>query len=243
LGYSRDNPTWASSFDEIDKLQSIIDDLCEKKKTVQVLEAGCGSACKLTFGNNVFVIGIDISEKQLKSNSLLNKKILGDIQTYQLPSEYYDIIICWDVLEHLKSPEKAIANFYQGLKNDGLIILAMPNTTSFEAFITKIVPHWFNMLIHRYVFKNKGAGKEGRGPFKAYMRLSISPSAITAFAMKNGLRIEYFSIYSRGRIERLEERCKLLYVIYRAVALLFELLSFGTIEPRNSSFTAVLKKP
>ena len=240
--YNRDNPTWTSFFDEVAKLQLIIDDIFQKKEIVEVLEAGCGSASQITFGNNVYVTGIDISEKQLERSSLLNEKILGDIQTYQLPSEYYDIIICWDVLEHLKSPDNALANFYRGVKNGGLIVLAMPNATSFEAVITKFVPHWLNVMIHRHVFGNKGAGKEGRGPFKAYMRLSISPSAIIAFARKNGLRIERVAIYTRGRIERLEERSKTLYVIYRAAAALVKLLSVGTIEPKYSSCIAVLRK-
>lgn len=232
----------ASYFDEVAKLQFIIDDVFQKKEIVEVLEAGCGSASKITFGDNVYVTGIDISETQLERNSLLNEKILGDIQTYQLPSEYYDIIICWDVLEHIKRPDDALANFYRGVKSGGLIVLAMPNATSFEALITKFLPHSLNIRIYRHVFGYEGAGEEDRGPFKVYMRLSISPSAIIAFARKNGLRIERVAIYKRSRIARLKERSKTLYVMCRIAMVLVKLLSFGTIEPTYSSHIAVLRK-
>jgi 2-polyprenyl-3-methyl-5-hydroxy-6-metoxy-1,4-benzoquinol methylase len=95
------------SQEEINKLQSVIShQLLSNKKNIRVLEAGCGSASHFNFGQNAYLVGIDISEEQLKSNSVLNEKILGDIQVYNLPVTNFDVIVCWYVLEHLPEPEK-----------------------------------------------------------------------------------------------------------------------------------------
>ncbi len=49
-------------------------------ESVCLLEAGCGSASNINFGDNVRMVGIDISKKQLERNSTLHEKIIGDIQ-------------------------------------------------------------------------------------------------------------------------------------------------------------------
>jgi 2-polyprenyl-3-methyl-5-hydroxy-6-metoxy-1,4-benzoquinol methylase len=77
-------------------------------ENAQVLEVGCGSNSQLKFTKSNEVTGIDISKDQLERNSYLKNKILGDIQTYNFESKKYDLVICWDVLEHLDKPKMAI---------------------------------------------------------------------------------------------------------------------------------------
>ena len=144
--------------------------LCEKEKPVMVLEAGCGSCSHIEIKSKAYFIGIDISLEQLERNSNLNEKIHGDIQSYNLPKRTYDIIICWDVLEHLPNPDKALSNFSAAIKDEGIIILTMPNVLSFEGVVTKLTPHWFHIWVYRNIFHEKWAGTEGRGPFKAFLR-------------------------------------------------------------------------
>jgi len=36
------------------------------------------------------------------------------------------MIICWNVLEHLKRPEEALKRFHKGLKQGGIIVIMAP---------------------------------------------------------------------------------------------------------------------
>ena len=97
--------------EEIQSLQSFLDKELLHRPSVRVLEAGCGSASNLKLGEQVWLVGIDISEKQLARNTVLREKIHADIQRYAFPAESFDAIICWDVLEHLSKPELALRQF------------------------------------------------------------------------------------------------------------------------------------
>lgn len=97
------------------KLQEFLDESLKNRQVLQILEAGCGSTSHIHFNNEFFLTGIDISEKQLARNQKLNKKILGDIQTYNFPPKSFDIIVCWYVLEHLIYPLFALTKFSESL--------------------------------------------------------------------------------------------------------------------------------
>ena len=100
------------------------------QKDVRVLEAGCGSYTELKLPSTYKLIGIDISQQQLDRNKILSEKICGDIQTYPLEPQSYDMVISWYVLEHVERPLKALQNFNNASKKNGLIVLALPNIWS-----------------------------------------------------------------------------------------------------------------
>jgi 2-polyprenyl-3-methyl-5-hydroxy-6-metoxy-1,4-benzoquinol methylase len=43
------------------------------------------------------------------------------------PEETFDIVICNDVLEHLKNPPKALVNIMRGLTKGGVLYINTPN--------------------------------------------------------------------------------------------------------------------
>ena len=180
---------------EIIKLQKYIEKFLNGKSNIRNLEAGCGSASHVRFKNDCLRVCIDISEKQLERNSGLNEKILGDIQYYKFLPKAFDVIICWDVLEHIEKPTRVLNGFTDALRDNGILILALPNVLSLKGLITKYTSHRFHILFYRYIKGNKNAGKNDIGPFKTYMSYSISPNAITDFAHNKGLSVIYFDLY------------------------------------------------
>lgn len=72
------------------------------------------------------VDGVDISQHQLDLNNHLSTKILGDIEEYDLGKSVYDLIICWDVVEHLPNPASALKIFFRAIKPNGIIIVGYP---------------------------------------------------------------------------------------------------------------------
>ena len=140
------------------ELQTFLDDY-PLPEGPDILEAGCGSRSHVIFPSTSRTIGIDISEKQLARNDGLDERICGDIQDYDFTEGSFDIIICWDVLEHLKEPTQALDRFYKAIRPNGLIILGLPNVLSLWGLITKLSPHWSHVWFYRIVFKKKEAGR------------------------------------------------------------------------------------
>ena len=151
-------------------LQKALDRLIGERENLTLLEAGCGSVGRLSIPAATNIIGIDQYQQQLDRNTYITIPILGDIQDYQFDADSIDIIVCWDVLEDLVSPEKALLNFCRAIKEDGIIILVAPNRYSLKGIITRLTPNFVHTLFYRHIFSDKRAGKNDQGPFPTFLK-------------------------------------------------------------------------
>jgi 2-polyprenyl-3-methyl-5-hydroxy-6-metoxy-1,4-benzoquinol methylase len=225
--------------ENIPNLQAFLDKELARRESVRVLEAGCGSSSYMNFGEKVCLVGIDISEKQLQRNMVLQEKIVGDIQQYDLPPASFDIIVCWDVLEHLPRPELALRRFARAAKTNGLVIIKVPNVLSVKGLVTKFLPHALHVMAYRYIYSEKDAGKNDTAPFKTYLRFSIAANAIKKLCAEEGLQTAYFETYDVTAANWLQRK-KLAFLAYVTLKRIFKLLSSGRIS--ESEFVLVLKK-
>jgi len=209
---------------------------------VRILEAGCGSASYLCWAPGSHITGMDISQKQLDRNETVSEKIRGDIQTYQLPPSSYDVIICWDVLEHLPHPELAIKNFVRAIRPDGLIILAFPNVVSVKGLIAKFTPHWFHVWVYRHFLGIKDAGKDDTAPFKTFLRFSISPRAIRNTARRLGMDLVHVRHYQTGMQKELRSKHRIVRWAVSSLGLLLRAVSLGRIDGTLSDCIYVLRR-
>ena len=232
----------ASDSNPRSELQGVIDRLFADGKPFAVLDAGCGSGVHIRLNRDARIVGIDISEAQLERNRFLSQKILGDIQIYDFDEESFDLIVCWDVLEHLSEPEKALRSFVQAVKKDGTILLALPNVYSLKGQITKFTPHWFHIWVYRSIFKRKNSGKPGYPPFPTFLRPSISPGALKRFMAENNLFEEYCLLYEGSMIKNLESRSPILYAIYKLTLVLLKLVSLGAYDGSKSDFFIIFRR-
>lgn len=223
-------------------VQRIVNDMFRSRKTVRVLEAGCGSRSHVRLGSDAYLVGIDISQEQLERNIVLHERILGDIQSFPFPPRSFDIVFCWDVLEHIPRPKKALENFEKTVREDGIIVLGSPVANSLKGLITKYTPYWFHVMIYRRVLGNRLAGTNGYGPFPTFMRFSMSPRSICRFADKNNLGIEMFHTYEDIVQRNLRGKSRLLDLAFKTLGRLIKILSFGWIDPDGSDFIVVLRK-
>ena len=78
--------------------------------------------------------------------------LTGDLTQAQFPNHHFDVITLWDVLEHLHDPLAELAEINRTLKDDGLLVIELPNTRSFDAAL--FGPYWIglDMPRHLYVF-------------------------------------------------------------------------------------------
>jgi len=224
------------------QLQTITDRSLANVATPRVLEAGCGCFSRMTPQPTWHFSGIDISQQQLDRNTYVREKILGDVQTYPLPRESYNMIASWWVLEHLSDPQKALRNLAQALAPGGILLLAFPNVLSIKGMVTKLSPHWFHALIYRWIYQRTEAEAEGQALFKTYLRLSMSPASVKRFARKNSLAVVLFETYESDYLNRLRLRSKLVYGLWRLCRRVMLVVSIGRIDISQSECICVLKK-
>jgi ubiquinone/menaquinone biosynthesis C-methylase UbiE len=107
-------------------------DYVKKKK---VLDIACGTG----YGSKILcdagaerVIGIDVSRDIV--NFALNKYEVnglefqvGNILNINFIENYFDVIICFETIEHIHNQEKALAELQRVLNPNGLIIISSPN--------------------------------------------------------------------------------------------------------------------
>jgi SAM-dependent methyltransferase len=224
------------------QLQSFVDEALQGRTDLRVLDAGCGSSSYVRLPETAHRVGIDISAEQLRKNTFVHEKILGDIQEYELPSASFDVIICWWVLEHLREPTKVLSRFRDALRENGIIILAVPNVISIKGLVTKLTPFWFHVWIYRTLHGDKMAGAPGRPPFRTWLRFAISPGAISRFAHKSALSVDYINLFEDEGIERLRRRHGMVNVCWSLPRVSVRVATFGKIDLGLTECIVVLNK-
>ena len=145
------NNVWSSSYyashrKRLERSQNKLNVLFDKGelkiyKGMKVLDAGCGDGSTLSLLRKQFDVesfGIDISDKALEKALLLSKQEnlniefkKADVRSVPYPSNYFDLILSWGVIEHFDNYELAIDEFYRTLKPGGVLNLIQPNKLSF----------------------------------------------------------------------------------------------------------------
>jgi SAM-dependent methyltransferase len=77
--------------------------------------------------------GIDVSEYAIScANKRIKNAIMttGDANSLEFNDDYFDIITCFDVLEHLPYPQNTMGEFNRTLKDQGILVISVPNTES-----------------------------------------------------------------------------------------------------------------
>ncbi|MCP4726490.1 MAG: class I SAM-dependent methyltransferase [bacterium] len=219
----------------LEHINDLLRSYCRGKKTVHVLEAGCGSGSRIDMCKNVVLTGIDISLDQLNKNEYLDNKISGDIQKTVIKDRSQDFVICWDVLEHLNEPEKALDNLINMIKENGYVIIGLPNLMSLKGIITKITPYKFHYWIYKRIYRYDNT------PFPTHHRLSIRPGSLKKFGRTNNLKIEYFEISDRW-IRKLNAQSKTAYLLYMLTGCIISLLTLGAISTTRTEIVIIYTK-
>ncbi|MFZ4678622.1 MAG: class I SAM-dependent methyltransferase [Flavobacterium sp.] len=122
--------------------KDIINLISPNQKGLRVLEVGAAYGETLYYlkenGIAAETVGIDLFEdtKNKQNYKPTDKFIFGNIEELELLEydNYFDIILLPDVLEHLFEPKGALSKLKKCLKNDGNMIVSMPNIRHYSAF-------------------------------------------------------------------------------------------------------------
>ena len=225
------------------KEYSIVQEFIDKslQSNSVLLEAGCGSSSKLDLSRYENIHGIDISEKQLNRNSLIKKKIVGDLQDH-LFQDKYDCIISWDVLEHLERPQSALKNLFTSLSKNGILIISIPNVISLKGLITKVTPLAFHRFFYRKYLGSKINIKEDFGPFKTYLKYYLRSNNLKKVLLSNNF--SHISVIPyEPMLAIIKKKRPSIYLIYKILSIIGYFSTFTFFCGfRKSDFILLCKK-
>jgi SAM-dependent methyltransferase len=209
-----------------------------------IYEAGGGSTSFLPLEllGRSHVTVVDIDEEQIRNNDYAQETILGDIQTHRFAPDSFDLVICYNVIEHLPDVEAALVGFCQSLKQGGLILIGAPNPKSLSGVVTKYSPHWFHVWFYRYIRGEKQAGQPGHPPFPTFFHPLVTLSNLEAFAGKHGLQFVYREEYESPRFPEMRLRKPMFAALLDVVAVAINFLLPGKTDVRHGDYHVILRK-
>jgi 2-polyprenyl-3-methyl-5-hydroxy-6-metoxy-1,4-benzoquinol methylase len=103
----------------------------QKGEGKRVLEIGCsiGAVSHLLAEKGFNVVASDISKYAVERAKKLtpNARFIAlDIEQGIPLKEKFDLIIAFEVVEHLENPQKGLLNMYKGLKKGGTLVVSTP---------------------------------------------------------------------------------------------------------------------
>jgi SAM-dependent methyltransferase len=209
-----------------------------------IYEAGGGSTSFLPLDvlSRAHVTVVDIDADQIRNNDYAQATILGDIQSYRFPPESFDLVVCYNVIEHLPDAGGALRNFCEALKQGGLLVIGAPNPQSLSGVVTKYSPHWFHIWFYRHVRGDKNAGQPGRAPFPTFFHPLVTLSNLEAFATGHGLEMIYRREYESPRFPEIRARRPMLAALLDAAATILNSLVPATVDVRHGDYHVILRK-
>jgi 2-polyprenyl-3-methyl-5-hydroxy-6-metoxy-1,4-benzoquinol methylase/uncharacterized coiled-coil protein SlyX len=120
---------------------SLVIDLIGKNKRVMEIGTSTGYMSKILIDRGNTVIGVEIDSEAAEiagqtCEMMINHDIENvDLDNYFQPSSF-DVIVCADVLEHLKYPGKVLLKIKKYLKHDGYVVISLPNICHGDVLLT-----------------------------------------------------------------------------------------------------------
>jgi 2-polyprenyl-3-methyl-5-hydroxy-6-metoxy-1,4-benzoquinol methylase len=119
----------------------------------KILDIGCGngSYLKTLKDEGWETWGIDISSSATECARKFCPNILtGELHEANFPDVYFDVITMKWMLEHTHNPSNLIEEAYRILKDNGTLLIGIPNIESIEAKLFK--KYWYHLDVPRHLY-------------------------------------------------------------------------------------------
>lgn len=146
----------------------------------KVLDYGCGAGEFLKFIEDDFTTyGFEPNEaaRKFASKKVSKTKILSEIDSIENGS--LDAITLWHVFEHIENQQDMLNTFHNKLKDNGLLIIAVPNPTSYDA--KRYKEFWAAYDVPRHLYHFTKAGMENLMNNEKWELKKIKPLLLDSF--------------------------------------------------------------
>jgi 2-polyprenyl-3-methyl-5-hydroxy-6-metoxy-1,4-benzoquinol methylase len=113
----------------------------------RVLDVGCSSgylARPLSERGNT-IVGLELDPEAARAAETYCERVLvGDVETMDLPLEpgSFDVVLCGDVVEHLRDPVAALARLRPLLRPGGRLVVSTPNIANWAVRLSLLGGRW-----------------------------------------------------------------------------------------------------
>ena len=122
----------------INRFLSTVTELVDISGAQNILDAGCGQGFVANFLlqriPNVSIVGIDIDIELIKTNivshNARNNILVGDVYNLPFRDNVFDMVMCFEVLEHLSEPQYALQELARVSKS--YCMFSVPNEPYFQ---------------------------------------------------------------------------------------------------------------
>jgi SAM-dependent methyltransferase len=113
----------------------------------RALDVGCstGYVARRLVERGAAVVGIDADEAAAAAaREVCEQVLVGDVETMPLPfpDRSFDVVLCGDVLEHLREPEAFLARVRPLLRPGGALVLTTPNVANWTIRLGLLAGRW-----------------------------------------------------------------------------------------------------
>ena len=113
----------------------------------RVLDVGCSSgylAAPLAERGNT-IVGIELDPDAARGAEAYCERVLvGDVETMALPfpDSSFDVVLCGDLIEHLRDPEAFLVRVRPLLRPGGRLVLTTPNVANWTVRLGLLAGRW-----------------------------------------------------------------------------------------------------
>ncbi|MEJ2745742.1 MAG: class I SAM-dependent methyltransferase [bacterium] len=120
----------------------------------RLLDIGCGRGefLKMFCSSAWELYGVEPNKEGYAQCIARNyaKLFNGDLISCAFNSDFFDVITMWHVFEHVRCPNKQLREIYRILRDDGLLIIAVPNIKGMGFKLGG--KHWFHLDCPRHLY-------------------------------------------------------------------------------------------
>lgn len=109
---------------------------------IRALDAGCGHGTwvLMPYRDRISrLVGVDVAPADGRQ-ATLDDFVMADLGRIPLKDGSFDVVFCWDVVEHLARPKAAFSEFRRLLQDDGVLIVKTPSLLSPLMLASRLSP-------------------------------------------------------------------------------------------------------
>jgi SAM-dependent methyltransferase len=184
-----------------------------------------------------YIVGGDVLQAERSCRPDADEHRTIDLEHLDLGSEQYDVVVCVNVLEHVRDPLTVFPAVWQALRHGGLFVLEVPNVVSLKGVVTRVMPWRLQRWMYARIF-----GSPKTQPARSVHSFSLRPSALLAHAHSSGWQVEYFRLYEGPMQRSVRHRFGIVGWRWSLIAGFTRLITFGALTAEETGIIAVLSK-
>lgn len=138
-------------------LMSQVNKFVSVRSSRRLLDVGCASGALLevakSYGYSIYGIELNKKYAQIAKTNTKAEIYIGPFENNKFASNFFDAIVFFDSLEHMRDLNLVVKKAYQLLRPNGVLVISTPDTESLSfKLLGKSWPHF--KMEHLYYFNN-----------------------------------------------------------------------------------------